>query len=106
MQNIFDVVILMYHLIEYSNNYWKTSASLWQYKRDELADAKVNSEFTIIYNKFKYKIIATEKIHDNSDIKTDKIAFQVKYLNNVWRILRMFLIVKKSCSNMSCFFSQ
>ena len=30
-----DIVILMYNLIEYSNNYSKTSGVLWQYYRDE-----------------------------------------------------------------------
>ena len=28
-----DVVMLMYNLMEYSNNYSKTSGSLWQYYR-------------------------------------------------------------------------
>ena len=32
-----DVVMPMYKLIEYSNNYSKTSGSLWQYYRDEPA---------------------------------------------------------------------
>ena len=30
-----DIVISMFNLIEYSNNYSKTSGSLWQYYRDE-----------------------------------------------------------------------
>ena len=59
------------------------------YKRDEPADAKVNSEL------FKYMIVVTGNINDNSDIKTDKIAVQVKYLSNVWKTLGMSLIVKK-----------
>ena len=32
-----DVVILMFNLIEYSDNYSKTSGILWQYCRDKLA---------------------------------------------------------------------
>ena len=31
----FDVVMPMYNLIEYSNNYSETFGSLWQYYRDE-----------------------------------------------------------------------
>ena len=31
-----DVIMPMYKLIEYSNNYWKTSGILWQYYRDGL----------------------------------------------------------------------
>ena len=30
------IVIAMYNLIEYSNNYAKTSGSLWQYRKDSL----------------------------------------------------------------------
>ena len=30
-----DVVMPLYNLIEYSDNYLNTSASLWQYYRDE-----------------------------------------------------------------------
>ena len=30
-----DRVMLMYNLIEYSDNYSKTSGTLWQYYRDE-----------------------------------------------------------------------
>ena len=30
----FDIVMPMYNLIKYSDNYWKTSGSLWQYYKD------------------------------------------------------------------------
>ena len=33
-----DVAMPMYNLIEYSDNYLKTSRSLWQYYRDESAN--------------------------------------------------------------------
>ena len=33
-----DIVMPMYNLLEYSKNYLKTSASLWNYYRDELTD--------------------------------------------------------------------
>ena len=39
-----DIVIPMHNLIEYSNNYSKTSGSLWQYFRDEHNDAIAGSE--------------------------------------------------------------
>ena len=32
----FDIIIPMYNLIEYSDNYSDTSGNLWQFKRDEL----------------------------------------------------------------------
>ena len=33
-----DVVMRIYNLVEYSNNYSKTSGSLWQYSRCESHD--------------------------------------------------------------------
>ena len=46
-----DIVMSMYNLIEYSDNYAKTSGSLWQYYRDELNDDLADSE------SFKFKIL-------------------------------------------------
>ena len=49
-----DGVMPMYNLIEYSDNYSKTSGSLWQYYRDELYN-------TLTYfESFKTKIKITE----------------------------------------------
>ena len=39
-----DIVMPMYNLIEYSDNYAKTSRSLWQYYRDEGNDTLTDSE--------------------------------------------------------------
>ena len=39
-----DIVMPMYNLIEYSDNYAKTSGSLWQYFRDEPDDNIKDSE--------------------------------------------------------------
>ena len=50
-----DIVMLMYNLIEYSNNYSKTSGSLWQYYKDDPNDKITQSE------SFKSKIKITEK---------------------------------------------
>ena len=47
----------MYNLIEYSDNYSKTSGSLWQYYKDDPNNIE-NSE------SFKYNIKITEKIPD------------------------------------------
>ena len=51
-----DMVMPMYNLIEYSDNYSKTSASLWQYYKDEPNDNLENSEL------FKSKLKITGKI--------------------------------------------
>ena len=50
-----DIVMPMYNLIEYSNNYSKTSGSLWQYYKDDPNDKITQSE------SFKSKIKITEK---------------------------------------------
>ena len=40
-----DIVILMFNLLKYSNNYSMTSGSLWNYYKDEVIDdANENSE--------------------------------------------------------------
>ena len=54
-----DVVMLIYNLIEYSNNYSKTSGSLWQYYRDEPNDNISNSE------PFHFKVKKTGKSDNN-----------------------------------------
>ena len=40
----FDIVMPMYNLTEYSNNYSKTSGSLWQYYKDDPNDNITQSE--------------------------------------------------------------
>ena len=57
-----DVIMAMYILIEYNDNYSKTSRSLWQYYRNEpaLTDADAIANFHAAHNsalyKFKQKI--------------------------------------------------
>ena len=58
-----DIVFPMYNLIEYSDNYAKTSASLSQYYKDDPNDNTANSE------SFKYKVKITGKTPDNGNTK-------------------------------------
>ena len=53
-----DIVMPMYNLIEYSDNYSKTSTSLWQYTKDEPNDNLANSE------SFKFKVKMTGNTPD------------------------------------------
>ena len=39
-----DIVMPIYNLIEYSDNYWKTSGSFFQYYKDELNDSIADPE--------------------------------------------------------------
>ena len=59
-----DVLMPMYNLIEYSDNYSKTSGSLWQYCRDKPSNQLVNSK------SFKSEI----KIIGNTPAAGNKIA--------------------------------
>ena len=56
-----DVVMPMYHLIEYSDNYSETSGSLWQYYRNESNIIESES--------FKSKVKIIEKNHANGNTK-------------------------------------
>ena len=83
-----DIVMPMYNLIEYSDNYAKTSASLWQYFRDEPDDDddKEDSE------SFKFKIKITGKTPNNHNVKDVEIMVPLKYLSYFWRTIEMPLI--------------
>ena len=81
-----DIVMPMYNLIEYSDNYSKTSGSLWQYYKDDPNDNLVQSE------SFKSKIKITGKTPANGNTKDVEIMVPLKYLSNFWRTLEMPLI--------------
>ena len=81
-----DIVMPMYNLIEYSDNYSKTSGSLWQYYKDEPNDNLANSE------SFKSKVKITGKTPNNGNTKDVEIIVPLKYLSNFWRTLEMPLI--------------
>ena len=57
----------MYNLIEYSDNYSKTSGSLWEYNKDETNDNLADSE------SFKSKVKITGKSLDEY-MSLDKIC--------------------------------
>ena len=81
-----DIVMPMYNLIEYNDNYAKTSGSLWQYYRDEPYDNLANSE------SFKFKVKITGKTPAADNEKDVEIMVPLKYLSNFWRTLEMPLI--------------
>ena len=87
--------ILMYNLVEFSDNYSDTSGSLWYFKRDEVPAN--NADLTIDNSEsFKYKAALVEKTanHNNEkrSVEGTKIVVPLKYLSNFWRSLEMFLI--------------
>ena len=81
-----DIVMPTYNLIEYSDNYAKTSGSLWQYFRDEPDDDIEDSE------SYKSKIKITGKTPNDDNEKDVEIMVPLKCLSNFWRTLEMPLI--------------
>ena len=81
-----DIVMPMYNLIEYSDNYAKTSGSLWQYYRDEPNNNLADSE------SFKCKVKITGKSPNDDNEKDVEIIVPLKYLSNFWRTLELSLI--------------
>ena len=81
-----NIVIPMYNLIEYSDNYSNTSGSLWQYYKDDPNINLDNSE------SFKYKVKITRNTPVNGNTKDVEILVPLKYLSNFWRTLEMPLI--------------
>ena len=78
--------MLMYNLIEYSDNYSKSSGSLWQYYKDDPNDNLTDSK------SFKFKVKITGKTPAVDNTKDVEIIVPLKYLSNFWRTLEMSLI--------------
>ena len=81
-----DIVMPMYNLIEYSDDYSKTSGSLQQYCKDYPNGNIVQSE------SFKSKIKIIGKTPAAGNIKDVLIIVPLKYLSNFWRTLEIPLI--------------
>ena len=94
-----DIVMPMYNLIEYSDNYQDLSATLYQYKRDEQPeDDPVPALTADNSSSFKYKIKllgnVTEVVGNAAGVRrlNVKIVVPLKYLSNFFRSLEMLLI--------------
>ena len=90
-----DIVMPMYNLIEYSDNYAKTTGTLWQYCKDIPARNNNNeiTEFTggNTTDSFNFKAKITGQTGDDGT-KDVEIIVPLKYLSNFWRTLEMLLI--------------
>ena len=87
-----DIVMPMYNLIEYSHNYQDSSATLYQYKRDEPPQANVIDDLTADNsNSFKYKVslLGNPVVADNIAKRRIKVVVPLKYLSNFFRSLEM-----------------
>ena len=94
-----DILMPLYNLIEYSDNYQDSSATLYQYKRDEppeddaAADLTANNSDSL---KYKIKLLGnvTEVAGDAAGVRrlNVKVLVPLKYLSNFFRSLEMPLI--------------
>ena len=91
-----DIIMPMYNLIEYSDNYSKTSGSLLQYCKDipvaNNAGNIVDFTATNTTDSFKLKTKITGQTTDDGEINDVEIMVPLKYLSNFWRTLEMLLI--------------
>ena len=92
----------MYSLIEYSDNYSKTSGNTWKYCKE--IPAVNNNGNTVIFNcandtdsfNFKSNIIRKTAANYNDCNIAGRVDVEImvplKYLSNFWRTLEMLLI--------------
>ena len=79
-----DVVMSMYNLLEYSDNYQDSTGSLYQVKRDEPPDANANTNNATTSLVYKSKLIS-----GTDDVK---LVVPLKYVSNFFRLLEMLLV--------------
>ena len=87
-----DITMPMYNLIEYSDNYQDSSATLYQYKRDEppeddaVADLTADNSSSI---KYKVSLLGNPVVANNIVRRSVKIVVSLKYLSKFFRSLEM-----------------
>ena len=62
--SVINVIMSMYNLIEYTENYFDTSGSVWDFKRDEIVNnADVTNDDNAPSFKYKASIVGDTKDH-------------------------------------------
>ena len=83
----------MYNLIEYSDNYQDSSATLYQYKGDEPPEADAVANLTTNTSssfKYKVKLFGNPGLDGNIAKRSGKVVVPSKYLSNFFRSLEMY----------------
>ena len=93
------MIMPMYNLIEYSDNYADSSGSLYRFKRDEspMNDAANTLNVALdssTYFKYKANLLgkATDADSNDRSLQNTKIVLPLKYLSHFFRSLEMPLI--------------
>ena len=104
-----DIVINLYNLIEYSDNYNQSSGSSWQYKRDEqnlnaagnIDNFNANDSSSVKYKSNLLKGLTTRDVAANVNpqianahrlLLNAQIAVPLKYISSFFRSSEMLLI--------------
>ena len=88
--NNLDIIMPMYNLIEYSDDYSHTLGSLWQFKRGKQNMNNGNSAnvTTAHSSSFRWSLVGESTTADGNRVFKDmKIAVPLKCLSNFWRSL-------------------
>ena len=99
-----DITMPMYNLTEYSDNYQDSSATLYQYKRDEppeddaVADLTADNSSSL---KYKISLLGNPVVANNIARINVKVVVPLKYLSNFFRSLEMPLINSKIKLNLT-----
>ena len=84
-----DIVMPMYNLLEYSDNYQDSAGSIYQFKRDKPPDDNAdvaNNTSSLVY---KSKLISGT---DDNNVNNVKLVVPLKYVSNFFRSLEMPLV--------------
>ena len=90
-----DITMPMYNLIEYSDNYHNSSATVYQYIRDELPEDNAIADLTTNNSssfKHKVKLLGNPVLDGNITKRSVKAVVPLKYLSNFFRSLEMPLL--------------
>ena len=84
-----DILMSMYNLLEYCDNYQNSIGSLYQFKRDQPPDDNANVGNATSSLVYKSKLI---KGTDNNNVNNVKLVVPLKYVSNFFRSLEMLLV--------------
>ena len=84
-----DIVMPMYNLLEYSDNYQDSTGSLYQFKRDKPPDDNSNVANNTTSLVYKSKLI---KGTDDNNVNNVKLVVPLKYVSNFFRSLELPLV--------------
>ena len=92
-----DIVMPFCNLLEYSENYSKTSGNLWNYYRNEVNDSaneyndannfRINNNKIVTSESFKYNTKTIGSTPDNDNGLNAEVVVPLKYVSNFWKSL-------------------